>query len=144
MEGCYDSFTQKVPEIGVYELSEQKNHGQTVIEKLNTVICEDCDYAIVIMTKEDQTADGKWQPRPNVIHELGYCQGVLGRRNVLLLCERGVETFSNISGIVREDFDGNNIKSTFSVIDEHLEEVIELWENDELEYGDCDFEEEDD
>ena len=124
-------------DIGIYELSHQKSKGLTVIEKLNRVICEDCDYAIVIMTKEDETKDGKMQARPNVMHELGYCQGVLGRHNVLLLCEKGVEIFSNISGIVREEFDGENIKSAFSVIDEHLEEAHERWEDDEMEYGEC-------
>ena len=127
----------KYPDIELFELSLQNNNGNTVIEKLSETVCEECNYAIVIMTKEDELKNGKFLARQNVVHELGYCQGVLGRHNVLLILEKGVEKFSNIGGLVYEEFQ-LNIREVFSKVENHIDEAIELWEDGEDEYGDCD------
>jgi predicted nucleotide-binding protein len=131
-------FIEKELEIETYELSEQSNHGKAVIEKLEKTICEDCDYAIIILTAEDVMQNGELRARQNVIHEIGFCQGVLGRKHVLLLKQKGVEIFSNISGLVYEEFVGENISSVFHKVQKHLEQAFEDWEDDDYEYGICD------
>ncbi|MGJ4747303.1 TIR domain-containing protein [Leptospira sp. SA-E8] len=100
-------------------LAEAINRGKTVIEKLDEET-EDCDFAVILMTADDET-----KARQNVIHEIGFCQGKLGRENVLVLLQTGVEKFSNISGIVYEEFIGDNIKSTFLRIEKELEDAFE-------------------
>lgn len=102
-------------------LSEQTNRGRTIMEKLEETV-DDCDYAVVIMTAEDEQKDNTMRTRENVIHEIGYLQGVLRRENVLVLKQNGIKPFSNISSIVYEAFDGENIKSTFERIRQELED----------------------
>jgi predicted nucleotide-binding protein len=131
-------FIEKELEMNTFELSEQSNHGKSVIEKLEKTICEDCDYAIILMTAEDTMNDGTKRTRQNVIHEIGFCQGVLGRKHVLLLKQKGIELFSNIHGLVYEEFDGENITSVFHKVRKHLEEAFEAWDDDDYEYGVCD------
>lgn len=72
--------------------------GKYHLENLQS-LTEECDNAIVIMSKEDLMADSKWRARQNVIHELGYCQAIYSRENVLLIVEEEVEMLSNLSGI---------------------------------------------
>lgn len=94
-------------------LSEMPNSGCTVVEKLEHA-SKQCNMAIVLLTKDDETKDGGLRARQNVIHEIGFFQGKYGRNKVILLCEQGVEIFSNISGILRIEFSA-----------EHFEEVYE-------------------
>lgn len=93
-------------------LSEQPNNGLTVVEKLE-VASEKCNKAIILLTKDDEMADGHIRSRQNVIHEIGFFQGKYGRRNVILLCEEGVELFTNISGIVYIKFDREHFQEVF-------------------------------
>lgn len=102
-------------------LSEQPSKGLTIVEKLENV-SEQCSFAIVLMTKDDEQKDGGVRARQNVIHEIGFFQGKYGRRNVVLLAERGVEFFSNISGIVRIEFDAANFETVFEPLRIEIEE----------------------
>lgn len=131
-------FIEKEIGVDTFELSEQSNKGRAVIEKLERTICEDCDYAIIVMTAEDVMMDNTKRARQNVVHEIGFCQGVLGREHVLLLKQKGIELFSNIHGLVYEEFEGNNIASVYHKVRKHLEEALEAWEDDDYEYGVCD------
>lgn len=101
-------------------LSEQASRGLTVVEKLESVSSL-CCFAIILLTKDDMTHDGGMRARQNVIHEVGFFQGKFGREKVLLLCERGVEIFSNISGIVRVEYESGHIEEVFEVIRVELE-----------------------
>ncbi|GAA2222636.1 nucleotide-binding protein [Herbiconiux moechotypicola] len=60
--------------------------------------------AVVVLTGEDEMPDGSRRARENVIHELGYCQGVLGIENVIVLLENGVSEPSNILGLTQIRF----------------------------------------
>lgn len=117
-------FIDKELEYETLILQEQPNRGRTIIEKLEEEI-ENCDFAIIIMTAEDEQSDGKMRTRQNIVHEIGFCQGHLSRENVLVLKQRGVEGFTNISGIVYEEFVDDSIKSTFPKIQQELEEMEE-------------------
>lgn len=119
-----ERFINKKLECETVILKEQTNRGRTIIEKLEDETV-DCHYAIIIMTADDEQKDGAVRARQNVIHEIGFCQGAFGRENVLVLKQKEVEAFTNISGIVYEEFEGVNIKSTFERIRQELEDLDE-------------------
>ena len=71
-------------------------------------------FALLVLTKEDETHDGKMRARQNVIHETGLFQGKLGFARAIVLLENGTEEFSNINGIQQIRFD--SIDQTFGDI----------------------------
>ena len=84
-------------------LHEQPNSGKTVIEKFEAY--SNVGFAIILMTDDDAGKaktenDLKKRARQNVILELGYFIGKLGRDKVLPLYVDGVELPSDIHGVV--------------------------------------------
>jgi CAP12/Pycsar effector protein, TIR domain len=67
-----------------------------------------CSYAIALFTADDRviTKHGEeyWQPRPNVIFEIGWFVGRLGKERVLILLQEGVKTYSDFDGVNRIQF----------------------------------------
>jgi predicted nucleotide-binding protein len=104
-------------------LAEQPNRGLTIVEKLERA-SEECWFAIILMTKDDEQQGGGVRARQNVVHEIGFFQGKYGRKNVILLAERGVEVFSNISGIVRIEFDANHFGEAFEGVRKEIEAAL--------------------
>lgn len=58
------------------------------------------------------TKDGGRHARQNVIHEVGFFQGRLGRSKVVLVVEKGVEIPSNLSGLFYLEYE-KDIKESF-------------------------------
>ncbi len=89
-------------------LHEQPNKGRTIIEKF--VDYSDVDFAIVLLSPDDLVYDSengsntkeKSRARQNVVFELGYFIGKLGREKVLALYkpEDGFELPSDYSGVL--------------------------------------------
>lgn len=84
-------------------LHEQVWRGQTIIEKFEEA-GELTNYAIVIATGDDEgrlIGDQELLPRPrqNVVLELGYFVGKLGRDRVALLKGTGVDLPSDLLGV---------------------------------------------
>ena len=84
-------------------LHEQPNLGRTLIEKFTDY--SNVGFAIVILTGDDlgktiDAPDLQKRSRQNVIFELGYFIGKLGRAKVCALYEEGVELPSDYEGIV--------------------------------------------
>lgn len=95
-------FLEKL-ELNAVVLHEQPNKGQTVIEKFEAH--SDVGFAVVLLTPDDVggLASGDAlspRARQNVILELGYFIGKLGRARVCALYKEGVEIPSDIHGIV--------------------------------------------
>lgn len=89
-------------------LHEKANNGQTIIEKIEKN--SDVSYAIVLLTADDlgkakNEKSLNTRARQNVILELGLFIGKLGRKNVMALCEKGIEHPSDFSGVVYTDYD---------------------------------------
>ena len=89
-------------------LQEQANQGMTIIEKVDAH--GDVGFAIVLLTPDDigSKAGGSLQPRPrqNVLVELGYFIGRLGRANVCALATSNtMELPTDFAGVVWEPFD---------------------------------------
>jgi hypothetical protein len=77
--------------------------------------------ALIVMTAEDERADGVMQARMNVIHEAGLFQGRLGFTKAIVLAEEGCEEFSNIHGLGQIRFPPGNIAAAFEEVREVLE-----------------------
>ncbi|WP_157271221.1 TIR domain-containing protein [Azohydromonas aeria] len=91
-------------------LLEQPDAGcKTVIEKFEKY-AQTCTYAIAVFTPDDEVRSGSGvylQARPNVIYELGWFCGSLGRGGAMLLLKEGTELFSDFGGIVQKRFKHN-------------------------------------
>ena len=87
-------------------LHEQPNKGRTIIEKF--IDYSDVAFAVVLLTADDRGAassnltEGGLHPRArqNVILELGFFLGKLGRERVCSLYEDGVEIPSDYHGVL--------------------------------------------
>lgn len=91
--------------LDVVILREQPNSGRTIIEKF--VDYSDVSYAIVLLTADDcggvaSAPEAALSPRArqNVILELGFFLGKLGRSRVCALYQTGVEIPSDYSGVL--------------------------------------------
>jgi predicted nucleotide-binding protein len=88
-------------------LHEQANQGRTIIEKVEAH--SDVGFAVVLLTPDDKgcKAGGDLQPRPrqNVLLELGYFIGRLGRARVCALKHGEMELPTDFAGIVWEPFE---------------------------------------
>jgi predicted nucleotide-binding protein len=113
-------FLQSRLKLEAIVLQDLPSSGLTVVEKLERA-AERCFFAIILMTRDDEQAGGSHRARQNVVHELGFFQGKYGRQNVVLLAERGVELFSNISGIIRLEFDPNHFEAVFDSLRQEIE-----------------------
>jgi hypothetical protein len=100
-------------ETPVIVLREQANQGQTLLEKFESSAAE-ARYAIVLLTADDEGkavggTDFELRARQNVVFELGFFFGKLGRDRVAVLYEEGVRRPSDIEGLVYialDDVDG--------------------------------------
>jgi predicted nucleotide-binding protein len=91
-------------------LHEQPNNGKTIIEKFEKH--SDVGFAIVLMTDDDEGKEKvqfnlNKRARQNVVLELGYFIGKLGRERVLPLYSEGVELPSDIHGLLYIPIDKN-------------------------------------
>jgi predicted nucleotide-binding protein len=88
-------------------LHEQANKGMTVIEKIEAN--SDVGFAVVLLTPDDE--GGKLgeavapRARQNVLLELGYFIGRLGRPNVCALRKGALDIPSDFAGAIYEELD---------------------------------------
>jgi predicted nucleotide-binding protein len=88
-------------------LHEQPNRGRTIIEKFER-LSEDINFAIVLLSADDEMKDGIFRARQSVILELGYFIAKLGRENVVALYDNvnyEIELPSDVSGILYVPYD---------------------------------------
>lgn len=91
---------------------DESRTGETIINILEEFL-DKTSFAILILTAEDETSDGKSRARQNVIHEAGLFQGRLGFDKVIILKQAGVEEFSNIAGLQYIPFSDDTIEQSF-------------------------------
>jgi predicted nucleotide-binding protein len=77
---------------------------------------DNSSFALLVMTAEDEQADGNFRARQNVVHEAGLFQGRLGFARAILLLEEGVQEFTNVQGVQYLQFARGNIKEVFGDI----------------------------
>lgn len=88
----------------VIVLREQPSQGKTIVEKFEEYA--DVGFAIVLLTADDRGGSKTVDPvnflnraRQNVIFELGYINGRIGRGRVCALYQPGVEIPSDYAGV---------------------------------------------
>jgi predicted nucleotide-binding protein len=86
-------------------LHEEPNRGRTVIEKF--LDNSDVAFAVVLLTGDDRGGPVKESPekyhlrsRQNVIFELGYFIGTLGRKRIAAIYQQNVDIPSDYSGVL--------------------------------------------
>ena len=87
--------------IEAYETGARTGH--TIRDILESML-ERSSFALLVLTKEDEMANGYLRARQNIVHETGLFQGKLGFARAIVLVEKGTETFTNIAGIERLHF----------------------------------------
>ena len=97
-------------------LHEQPSGGQTIIEKLEKHASK-AGFAIVLLTPDDIGSlkdeiedESKPRARQNVVFELGYFMGKLGRERVCPLFKGKIEKPSDIDGVIYVPMDGEGWK----------------------------------
>jgi predicted nucleotide-binding protein len=93
-----------------YEVGARAGHA---VRDILTEMLESSSFAVLVMTAEDETAEGEYRARQNVVHEIGLFQGSLGFSRAIVLVEEGVELFSNLEGVQQIRFAKGNIRETF-------------------------------
>lgn len=110
-EGARETVARFLERIGLEAviLHEQANQGRTIIEKV--VANSDVGFAIVLLTPDDEGCIKGGTPEPrarqNVLLELGYFIGRLGRDKVCALKRGTLEIPSDFAGVVWETMDSN-------------------------------------
>jgi predicted nucleotide-binding protein len=101
-------FLEKL-ELEAIILREQPNEGKTIIEKFEAYAAQ-VAFAVVLLTPDDvggakAAKEPQARTRQNVIYELGYFVGTLGRGKTCLLRKGETEIPSDLEGIVYTDLD---------------------------------------
>jgi len=93
-------------------LHEQASAGLTIIEKFEKY--SDVKYSIVLMCEDDvgnsknNATDLNFRARQNVVFELGYFYGKLGRKNVCAIIKGNIERPSDNDGIIYVGIDNKD------------------------------------
>lgn len=105
-DGARETVARFLERIGLEAiiLQEQANQGQTIIEKM--VVHSDVGFAVVLLTPDDEGCAKGRVPEPrarqNMLLELGYFIGRLGREKVCALKRGTLEIPSDFAGVVWE------------------------------------------
>jgi predicted nucleotide-binding protein len=109
-EGARESVARFLEQLGFEAiiLHEQANQGRTIIEKIETH--GEVGFAVILLTPDDiggimNSDDLQPRARQNVLLELGYFIGRLGRARVCALKRGDIEVPSDFGGVVYEPFD---------------------------------------
>lgn len=95
----------------IYYESESRV-GESIVPVLEKMLGQ-ATFAVLVLTAEDEAAQGLKRARQNVVHEAGLFQGRLGFKKAVLLRQEGVEDFSNVAGLQYIPFAGDRIDQTF-------------------------------
>ncbi|WP_437962707.1 nucleotide-binding protein (plasmid) [Sorangium sp. So ce119] len=96
--------------VRAYETGARAGH---VIRDILEEMVQEASFALLVLTAEDETADGTFRARQNVVHETGLFQGRLGFSRAIVLVEDSVEVFSNLDGVQQIRYSKGNIRETF-------------------------------
>ncbi|MDG4885447.1 TIR domain-containing protein [Mesorhizobium sp. WSM4884] len=102
------------------EFNRESAAGVSTTERLENML-DNATFAFLVMTAEDQTADGTLNPRMNVVHEAGLFQGRLGFKRAIILLEEGCQDFSNVTGLGQIRFPPGNVDAKRDEIRQVLE-----------------------
>lgn len=94
--------------------------GVTNVARLSEML-DAAAIGFLVMTAEDEMADGAHHARMNVVHEAGLFQGRLGFTRAIVMLEDGCEDFSNIHGLGQIRFPKGKVSAAFEEVRRVLE-----------------------
>jgi predicted nucleotide-binding protein len=115
-EAMKESVARTIEKLGLEAviLNERSDDGMTIIEKLTAY--SDVDFAIALFSPDDMVYAKndvheifKYRARQNVIFELGYFIGKIGRKRIILILkeEENFEMLSDYLGVAYTKYDKN-------------------------------------
>lgn len=113
-EAMKESVARTIGKLGLNPiiLHEQPDQGRTIIEKFTDY--SNVGFAVVLLSPDDMgysvkagEESTKFRARQNVILELGFFLGKLGRRKVVVLHKGSVELPSDYHGVLYTPFDND-------------------------------------
>jgi predicted nucleotide-binding protein len=110
-EAAMHEVARCIDQLGLHAiiLHEQPDKGRTIIEKFEDHT--DVGFAVVLLTPDDmgypkdKPSEAKPRARQNVVLELGYFSGILGRANVCALLKGYIEIPSDYAGVLYTPMD---------------------------------------
>jgi predicted nucleotide-binding protein len=105
-------FLQDDLGIATVTYESEPRSGESIVPVLEKML-DQATFAVLILTTEDEAADGTRRARQNVVHEAGLFQGRLGFKKGILLVQEGLEEFSNVAGLQYIPFTGDRIEQAF-------------------------------
>lgn len=99
-------------DVVAYETGSRSGHS--IRDILDDMLAE-ATFAVLVMTAEDEQADGTFRARQNVVHEVGLFQGRLGFPRAIVVRQEGVEMLSNLDGIQYVPFTAH-IRETYGEV----------------------------
>jgi predicted nucleotide-binding protein len=106
--------------VPVDEFNRVPTAGYSTIARLGEML-DSAAMAFLVMTAEDETPDGGFRARQNVIHEVGLFQGRLDFDKAIVMVEEGCDDFSNIHGLTQVRYPRGNISAKFHEVRAVLE-----------------------
>lgn len=105
-------FLEDELKVNTVSYESESRVGDSIVPILEELL-RSASFAILILTAEDETKDGKIRARQNVIHETGLFQGKLGFKKAIILRQEGIEDLTNLAGVQYIKFSDDNIEQTF-------------------------------
>jgi predicted nucleotide-binding protein len=102
------------------EFNRVSTAGTPTVTRLSEML-DQAAMGFLVLTADDEAADGTLQARMNVVHEAGLFQGRLGFKRAIILLEEGCTDFSNVHGLGHIPFPRANIRAAFEEIRRVLE-----------------------
>lgn len=121
--GKIQNYLEKDLAIPTLELAQEPNLGRTVLQKLYDE-AQKCSVAVIVMTGDDMTDEGELRARENVMHEIGFFQGLYGLQQVVLLHEQAVNIPSNIHGLVYIGFPKDTAEAALGALTREMKVLI--------------------
>lgn len=106
-------------EIEVFEADERA--GESTLRVVHGMISRST-VGVIVMTATDTLPSGLRRSRPNVLHELGMCQGLLGLDQTFIVLENGTEIPSNIEGHIEIRYERGELHT----VEDRILRAIEL------------------
>ena len=112
--------------VPVDEFNRVPTAGHATVARFGEML-DSAAMAFLVMTAEDETPEGGFRARQNVVHEVGLFQGRHGFDKAIVMVEEGCEDFSNIHGLTQVRYPKGNISAKFHEVRAVLEREELLW-----------------
>lgn len=116
----FGTYIERSMELKYIEFDDPHVLKVLVTERVTTMASM-ATFAVAVMSREDAMPDGTMRARQNVVHEIGIAQGYLGMDRVIIMREDGVESFTNMSGLIYIPFHRDHLREAVLKLQQAIE-----------------------